>query len=429
MTLIKNIIIIDLKSGDGSALLLNGINGSITKIGKEERDIIERWVIGPITPVSSKEHTVFRYLMDNQFIMDIDSEMQIKNRVISKLKAKINHNDKSSTKAWFILSYNCNFDCPYCYERGLSNKKILTKEMVDQVFEQNPGIDRIGFFGGEPFLPSHKEIIMYIISKAPSANFCAITNGYNLHEYIPILRDLNVSYIQVTLDGSEANHNRTRHTRGGQPTYQKIIAGIIECTQFNIPVTIRMNISEANKVDCLSEMARIKKTEWGKKVQFELQPLFQYSCSERMELQKALFAEEAHPKENKIFHKMLPLANFLYHGTRLVPILRACDAEQKNRFYDPDGNIYNCILAVGNQYKSIGSYYPTQQFKDKSFLTRDITTIEICKSCKYSLFCGGGCPNALPEDCDIYSPNCTSLVSELETLIPLICQKEGYNLE
>lgn len=427
MSLIKNLIIIDLKLDDGSSLLLNGINGTITKISKEERNIIERWKNEPIIPTSVKEHSVFQYLMDNQFILDEETEWQIKNRVIAKLK-KGSLNDKLSNRAWFILSYNCNFDCPYCYEHGITTKKMLTCEMVDEIFNQNPCIDRVGFFGGEPLLPSHRDIILYIISKAPMATYSLITNGYNLREFLPILRNLNISDIQVTLDGSEANHNHTRHTKGGGETYRRIVAGIIECTKLNIPVTIRMNISKENIQDCLSEMIKIQETEWGKKVRFELQPLFQYCTSDRAELHENLFSSGACPKDNRIFQKMLPLANFLYHGTRLIPILRACDVEQKNRFYDPDGNIYNCILAVGTPQKAIGTYYPMLNFKEKSFLTRDITTIEECRECKYSLFCGGGCPNALPDGCDINCPNCSSIIFEIENLIPLIFQQGDHSL-
>ena len=84
------------------------------------------------------------------------------------------------------------------------------------------------------------------------------------------------------------------------------------------------------------------------------------------------------------------------------------------------GNIYNCILAVGKEHKSIGTYYPTVSTKEKSFMTRDITTIEKCKSCPYSLFCGGGCPNGIPEAMDVFSPNCSAIIREIELVIPTI---------
>ena len=68
----------------------------------------------------------------------------------------------------------------------------------------------------------------------------------------------------------------------------------------------------------------------------------------------------------------------------------------------------------------MGTYYPEFMLKEKSFLTRDITKIEQCRTCKNALFCGGGCPNGIPEDKDIYSPNCYSFWNETENTVPAI---------
>lgn len=126
------------------------------------------------------------------------------------------------------------------------------------------------------------------------------------------------------------------------------------------------------------------------------------------------------PGANQILTKMLPLSNFLYNGTRLRPVLRACDPEGVNRFYDPCGDIYNCILAVGQVPKAVGTYFPDFRLKEKSFLTRDITKIKECKTCKNALFCGGGCPNGISDERDLYSPNCYSFYNEAENMIPAI---------
>lgn len=90
------------------------------------------------------------------------------------------------------------------------------------------------------------------------------------------------------------------------------------------------------------------------------------------------------------------------------------------QFYDPEGDIYNCILAVGQKAKAVGTYFPEFRLKEKSFLTRDITKIEECRTCKNALFCGGGCPNGIPDDWDIYSPNCYGFCNEVENTIPVI---------
>ena len=40
--------------------------------------------------------------------------------------------------------------------------------------------------------------------------------------------------------------------------------------------------------------------------------------------------------------------------------------------------------------------------------------------CPYALLCGGGCSNGVPEDKDLYSPNCYSFIREIEYMVPQI---------
>lgn len=176
----------------------------------------------------------------------------------------------------------------------------------------------------------------------------------------------------------------------------------------------------------------IESTEWGKKVEFEIQPLFQCGKDEGNVLYEKLMEQDMKGTSgaNRILKKMLPLSDFLYKGTPLRPIIRACDPEGIMRFYDPYGDIYNCILAVGQKTKAVGTYFPEYRLKEKSFLTRDITKIKECRTCKNALFCGGGCPNGLPDDRDVYSPNCINFYNEIQNRIPDIYrmkQKGGKN--
>ncbi len=425
MRIIHNLILIDLKTGN-DFLMANGVNGAVDIIHKREKMIIEKWRnSSAIIPETAHENDLFQNLVKKEYIMCAEEERVRKTKIINMLAGK-NKPSLSSSSAWFVLTYNCNFSCPYCYEGSEKSKNTMTKEMVDQIFAINNSIKRIGFFGGEPLLPSNKEIINYIISKAPrDAEYSIISNGYYLEDFLDIFKGIKIANVQITLDGSERMHNLTRKLGNGAPTYQRIISGIEKYVSQGIPVTIRMNLSAHNIADCFEEMQRIRNTDWGSKIRVEMQPLFQTKSQEIPRLYKQLFAENENVVpggENQILNRLLPLSNFVYRGERLVPMLKACDRDGSARFYDPAGNIYNCILAVGTECKSIGTYYPVATLKEKSFLTRDISKIEKCKSCPYSLFCGGGCPNAIPEDMDVYSPNCSAFIREAEVIIPLIYQ-------
>ena len=428
MTIIENIIIIDCKNGN-DYLLVNGINGAIDVVHEKEKNIIEKWrKCEVIVPCEENEQELFAKLKSREYILTHSEEINRKSKIIEKLQKKY-PNRIDSSSVWFVLTYGCNFDCPYCYESKIRKNITITTEMVDRVFELNSRIDRIGFFGGEPLLPSNKKIIEYIIDKAScDTEYRVITNGYYLNEFFDVFKKIKTKNIQVTLDGSEEKHNKTRKLKNGNPTYKKILDGIKQYVYSDIPVTIRMNISPENADDCFNEKKRIQSTDWGARVKFELQPLFQLQRQENTQLYNQMFAENSITRDNQILSRLLPISNFLYNGSPLKPIIRACDRDGTSRFYDPNGNIYNCILAVGDDSKTIGKYFPDVALKEKSFMTRDITKIEKCMSCPYALFCGGGCPNGITGDKDIFSPNCASMINEVENTIPLIYKmRQGQN--
>ncbi len=421
MKLIHNLVIIDLKNEEEDILLANGINGFVDIVHRKERAIIEKWIQEDnIIPAGEEEERLYGLLEKRQYLLPREEEEKIKKQIIEKLKKR--NQQKTPDMAWFVLTYRCNFHCPYCYENTVKSEKTMTVEMIDKVFEINPDLKRIGFFGGEPFLPENRGLVEYILRKAPNANFYAITNGFYLENYMDLLQSVRFTNIQITLDGTENNHNKTRFEIKGQPTYDKILSGIQKCLSADIPVTIRMNLSSENFEDLLREKSIIESTDWGRKAKFEIQPLFQCGKNEGNRLYEKLIEQDTKgmPGANQILTKMMPLTNFLYSGTRLRPIIRACDPEGTTRFYDAYGDIYNCILAVGQRSKAVGTYYPKLDLKEKSFLTRDITTIKECITCKNALFCGGGCPNGIPDNWDIYSPNCYNFINEAENMIPAI---------
>ncbi len=423
MKIIKNLIAIDLKDENEDYLFVNGINGMVDIVHKKEREIIENWRCADEIIIKDEfEQSIYDYLVSHQYIMDIDDEQTAKQNIIEKLKHLSDERSQNQRKACFVITYNCNFACPYCYEKEVETSPVISKSMVDKVFLDNPNIEYISFFGGEPFLNSNRDIIKYIISKAPDAKYSAITNGYYLLEYIDIFKSIDITSIQVTIDGTREAHNKSRCLINGSPTYDKIIDGIKICVENKIPIKIRMNISPENLANCLEEKKRIESTDWGKNVQFELQPLFQCSSSTSNDLYESLVDNdnEDGSTENQILKNLSPISDFLYNGTKLVPVLKTCDRDGLNRFYDPYGNVYNCILAVGQKHKSIGQYYPELSLKEKSFLTRDITTIEKCKNCANSLLCGGGCPNALYDTEDVFSPNCFNFLNDVNNTIPLV---------
>lgn len=428
MKIIKNLIDIDLKHSDQKHLLINGNNGLADYISPEDYTFLKKWCMyETIESAEADNPLLYKHMIAREYIVpDSYNEDEIRDRICERLKAKNEKKTQKYCRVHFLLTYACNFACPYCYEQAHRHSNRLSFEQVDKIFSiYNNEIKDIGFFGGEPLLPGNMDLIKYIISKAPSATYNVTTNGYYLDAFIDILEQINVVSLQITLDGSREQHNKTRILTNGRGTYDKIIDNIKLALQRGLPTTIRMNVSPENIDDCLVAKRYIESQNWGNDhLWFDLQPIFQASHSEHDQLYASLFSNDVDAtKKNLTLQHLPPISNFLYNKVPLKPMIKACDADCFYRFYDPHGDVYSCIASVGNKRKRIGTYWPEISVEEKSFLTRDITTIPRCRSCKYALLCGGGCANAVSPDNDITAtPNCYTMFNDISNTVPRIYQ-------
>jgi uncharacterized protein len=146
-------------------------------------------------------------------------------------------------KITVLTTLQCNFACDYCIQgdHGDYNKTAakMSMEMAARVAGWVEGrMDTIApsrlvltFFGGEPLL--NMPVLYYLAERLHAA--CAargveiliniITNGLLLsREMVERLNPLGLNGIKITLDGDREAHNQSRPLRGGQGTFDKIIA-------------------------------------------------------------------------------------------------------------------------------------------------------------------------------------------------------------
>lgn len=218
MKLLKNIIDIDLKCESGEHMLINALNGLVDVIREKEYALIHDAMEENSIHILEENELLFSKMIERGYIVSDDyDEEQVRGDIISKLKIGQERQCQKSKNAIFILTYDCNFSCPYCYEQDVASKRVLTREQIDQIFKiYDNEIERISFFGGEPLLPDNRKSIEYIISKAPNASYGVITNGYYLEEFFELFKQLNWNNIQVTLDGEKEIHDKTRILKNGQ---------------------------------------------------------------------------------------------------------------------------------------------------------------------------------------------------------------------
>ncbi len=150
-------------------------------------------------------------------------------------------------KITVLTTLQCNFACDYCiqgdhgdYNKQAAKMSLDTAARVAAWVERR--IDTIApnrlvltFFGGEPLL--NMPVLYYLAERLHQA--CAergvqillnvITNGLLLtREMVERLNPLGLNGIKITLDGDRDAHNRSRPLRGGQGTFDKIVASVRE---------------------------------------------------------------------------------------------------------------------------------------------------------------------------------------------------------
>ncbi|HEY9245938.1 MAG TPA: SPASM domain-containing protein [Candidatus Methanoperedens sp.] len=348
----------------------------------------------------------------------------------------------------FIVNTQCNFNCPYCFEAKSARRVSMTLSMdqIDSAFDiidhqtsedsqqEEAGIE---IFGGEPLLPTSKAFVEYIFKNMASRNLTASiqTNGYYLLEYLDLISQYSgfINQIQITLDGPPHIHNQRRVLWGGEPTFDRLIAGIGEFLQMDLPIqlNLRTNVDLEN-IDFLEELIEFyERNGWvhHPRVNFIAAPV-DNRCGNLTSVSKLLswhtMFERIFPisKDNgglfdlSVFKAVTYFRNYfsvLARGNQasqpFIPKVVYCEAAALKLFiFHPDGRIYPCPESVSMHDLAIGTYFPDFHLHSEKTLPWQNPTIlqrERCPSCEVSTFCGGGCIlTALLENGSMRQPVC-----------------------
>ena len=173
-----------------------------------------------------------------------------------------------------LTTTGCNAQCHYCYQHHLTeeNVEFLTKENADKIInfaieyqKKHPRKIDFRWFGGEPLL--NYKIVNYICDELQKNGIRykshMITNGVLLNEQMfqeTIKHKWNLDKIQITLDGTELEHNKIKNYKNKQingfQTTINNIQNILENHEMRID--IRLNLSPTNKEDFLNLINYLK---------------------------------------------------------------------------------------------------------------------------------------------------------------------------
>lgn len=330
-----------------------------------------------------------------------------------------------------IPSYNCNFDCSYCYQKSYEIEKFYgnkeySKLIVDNMFsamdsiivntgnKENKDFIKVTLMGGEPLYSHNNDILPFLFERLKDKKYkvSVITNGYELDNYIPFLKEINVDFIQITMDGTKDIHDAKRFNNKHLGTFNVIIENVKKALEAGFRVEIRNNIDADNILD-LPAFAKVildLKSNYPNLVHPYIYILQDGGCSgnkkiinEMESLETLLILEKKYP-EVKVFRKTfhgIDLINSILNNTPFSPKMSNCAACKNQYILDGHGSVYKCWFGVGNDKFKIGTYSSSLNISnnaDTSWKKRNIINLKKCIYCKYRYICGGGCANRVNVD-------------------------------
>lgn len=154
--------------------------------------------------------------------------------------------DKRPVVVWNITR-RCNLKCIHCYAKAnetSSEDELSTaegKKLLDDL--AGFGVPVILFSGGEPLVRKDlPELASYAVEKGMRAVIS--TNGTLITDNVAKeLKDIGLSYVGISLDGTEKVNDRFRGVNGA---FKSAINGIKSCKKAGIKVGLRFTVNNHN---------------------------------------------------------------------------------------------------------------------------------------------------------------------------------------
>lgn len=148
----------------------------------------------------------------------------------------------------------CNLRCRYCMpEEGIdfaSRKDILTYEEITRLCKifKELGVSKVRLTGGEPFVRNDIESLLRQLTDIfPSVHIT--TNATLLHDHVDLLRDINISGLNISLDSLDRNRF-AMITRRDQ--FNLVMQNIELCRSHHIPIKINCVVMQGiNEMEIL----------------------------------------------------------------------------------------------------------------------------------------------------------------------------------
>ena len=331
---------------------------------------------------------------------------------------------------------DCNFRCPYCYEKDVLAQVYMSEEVQDRIVKlleaqvKTISSFSVTWYGGEPLMAidvverlSRKFIE---ICEAHDVTYGAgmITNGYLLTPDIArLLKELKVNFLQITLDGDKEVHDVRRPLVDGSGSFDTIISNMVAAKEDMPFVSIRINVDRHNIQSAKHVATILRDKGLSDKVKAHLGKITadngsynKSSCFDVCDFSR----EEAQYYSDNFDDEM-----YLQRYPSLVS--NVCAADKFNaHIIAADGRLYKCWSDIGRDDRCVGSLLEQKVGEVDPllrYMLHDPTADEQCKSCNLLPVCMGGCPykrlNGETDKCSIYKYQLESFLGPISKALKI----------
>ena len=322
------------------------------------------------------------------------------------------------------VAHGCNMDCEYCFagKGDYSGKSGIMdletgKRALDYLVE-NSGSRRhleVDFFGGEPLLNWDvcKELVRYgrELEKTHNKifNFTLTTNGVLIDDDVIDFTNREMGNVVLSMDGRRETHDRMRHTRTGEGTYDRIMD--------NFKALVDSRTEEGAERKSREYYMRGTYTAYNKDFSRDVIAMADLGFKETSiepvvsdpDVPYALHAEdlpqlfeeyeklalEMYEREKKgegfnFYHYTVDLTG----GPCIYKRVAGCGVATEYLAVTPTGDLYPCHQFVGDDEMIVGNIYEGITHPETVDIFRagnNLYTRDECKGCWAKLYCAGGC--------------------------------------
>lgn len=375
------------------------------------------------SPLDNEEINLLNYLVGKKQVLSSNVKL-LDQFYEQESKSTFQRNVRSIV---INLTYQCNFNCTYCYQRKYENRKhVLNRSAIDNIAKflnttlpsegYNTEIESLVISGGEPLLDSNVEIINYILSKFGRyqiMKYAIYTNGLNILKFKNVIDFNRFSELQISLDGTDEIIKKIN--KSNISCFNQIIEGVKYLLDLGkkIKLVCILTNETINNLPFLVKELTDSGILTHKDITMSISHVIDFDSSNRLdsqfyEIEKFLsLLKEVKEiiKGTKIridpLYELSRLINYVHRERNVIPQSKysMCNLHFSiPLLFGADGKVYWCSCQKQNE-KVIGEFSPNISINSVKLeeyvmsVNSKIFEDKDCRVCLYRYVCLGGCPN------------------------------------